>query len=90
MAWFMVVPLIMVRAVVSASNKFILAGFSRLALNRYAVSIMACYASTVFNQARRNNMSAFHDLEMTSITGEPVAFNQYKGQLCLVVNVASE
>ncbi len=35
-------------------------------------------------------MSAFHDLVMTSITGEPVAFNQYAGQLCLVVNVASE
>jgi glutathione peroxidase-family protein len=34
-------------------------------------------------------MPQFHDLEMTSITGEPVSFNQYKGQLCLVVNVAS-
>jgi glutathione peroxidase len=35
-------------------------------------------------------MSAFHDLEMTSITGEPVPFDRYRGQLCLVVNVASE
>jgi glutathione peroxidase-family protein len=35
-------------------------------------------------------MTQFHDLEMASITGEPVAFNQYQGQLCLVVNVASE
>jgi glutathione peroxidase-family protein len=34
-------------------------------------------------------MSQFHDLEMTSITGEPVSFTQYQGQLCLVVNLAS-
>lgn len=35
-------------------------------------------------------MSNFHDIEMTSITGEPVAFKDYKGQICLVVNVASQ
>ena len=35
-------------------------------------------------------MTPFHDLEMTSITGEPQAFKQYKGQICLVVNVASQ
>ena len=35
-------------------------------------------------------MSKFHGLEMASISGEPVAFNQYQDQLCLVVNVASE
>ena len=35
-------------------------------------------------------MAGFHDLEMTSITGEPVNFSQYRDQLCLVVNVASE
>lgn len=35
-------------------------------------------------------MTQFHDLEMLSITGEPLAFKQYKGQLCLVVNVASQ
>jgi glutathione peroxidase len=35
-------------------------------------------------------MSTFHDLEMTSITGEQVSFDRYRGQLCLVVNVASE
>jgi glutathione peroxidase-family protein len=34
-------------------------------------------------------MSAFHDLEMTSITGDQVSFDQFHGQLCLVVNVAS-
>jgi glutathione peroxidase-family protein len=34
-------------------------------------------------------MTDFHDLEMTSITGEQVAFDQYRGQLTLVVNVAS-
>jgi glutathione peroxidase-family protein len=35
-------------------------------------------------------MTLFHDLEMNSITGEPLSFKQYKGQLCLVVNVASQ
>jgi len=35
-------------------------------------------------------MTQFHDLEMTAITGEPVSFKQYKGQICLVVNVASQ
>ena len=35
-------------------------------------------------------MSQFHELEMTSITGAPVAFEQYKDQLCLVVNLASQ
>lgn len=34
-------------------------------------------------------MSGFHDLTMTSITGEAVDFGTYKDQLCLVVNVAS-
>jgi len=34
-------------------------------------------------------MSTFHELEMTSITGEPVKFSQYEGKLCLVINVAS-
>lgn len=34
-------------------------------------------------------MSSFHDVVMTSITGEPVSFEQFRGQTCLVVNVAS-
>jgi glutathione peroxidase-family protein len=34
-------------------------------------------------------MTSFHDLEMTSITGEQVSFEQFRGQVCLVVNVAS-
>jgi glutathione peroxidase-family protein len=34
-------------------------------------------------------MSAFHDLTMTSITGEEVSFDRYRGQVALVVNVAS-
>jgi glutathione peroxidase-family protein len=34
-------------------------------------------------------MSAFHDLEMASITGDQVSFDQFRGQMCLVVNVAS-
>lgn len=35
-------------------------------------------------------MTHFHELEMLSITGEPLTFKQYKGQICLVVNVASQ
>jgi glutathione peroxidase-family protein len=34
-------------------------------------------------------MSAFHDITMTSITGDEVSFDQYRGEVCLVVNVAS-
>ena len=34
-------------------------------------------------------MSAFHEIEMASITGEPVKFSQYEGKVCLVINVAS-
>ena len=34
-------------------------------------------------------MSQFHDLTMTSITGDDVDFAQFKDQVCLVVNVAS-
>lgn len=34
-------------------------------------------------------MSAFYEFEMTSITGEQVSFDQFRGQICLIVNVAS-
>ena len=34
-------------------------------------------------------MSEFHDLEMTSITGEQIPFSTYADKLVLVVNVAS-
>jgi len=34
-------------------------------------------------------MSTFHEFEMTSITGDPVSFDQFEGRICLVVNVAS-
>ena len=35
-------------------------------------------------------MPSFHDFEMASITGESVNLAQYEGQVCLVVNVASQ
>lgn len=35
-------------------------------------------------------MSTFHDLEMNSITGDSVAFSQFEGKACLVVNLASK
>jgi len=34
-------------------------------------------------------MTNIHSLEMTSITGEKVKLDKYKGKVCLVVNVAS-
>lgn len=34
-------------------------------------------------------MTRFHDLEMTSITGDQVSFDQFQGHVALVVNVAS-
>ncbi len=35
-------------------------------------------------------MASMHDFEMDSITGEKVALSDFKGQVCLIVNVASE
>jgi hypothetical protein len=39
--------------------------------------------------ARVAAMSTFHEFEMTSITGDQVSFDQFEGQICLIVNVAS-
>ncbi len=35
-------------------------------------------------------MSNLYDFEMTSITGERVALADFRGHVCLVVNVASQ
>lgn len=35
-------------------------------------------------------MASMHDFEMTSITGDQVSLSDYKGRVCLIVNVASE
>ena len=35
-------------------------------------------------------MASFYDFEMSSITGEAVPLSQYEGQVCLVVNLASQ
>lgn len=35
-------------------------------------------------------MAHFHDLHMTSITGDDVDFGAFRDQLALVVNVASK
>jgi glutathione peroxidase len=34
-------------------------------------------------------MQSLHELEATSITGEPIRLSEFEGQLCLIVNVAS-
>ena len=35
-------------------------------------------------------MASIHDFEMASITGESVILSQYDGQVCLIVNLASQ
>jgi glutathione peroxidase-family protein len=35
------------------------------------------------------SMSDIHDIEMSSITGDPVRLSKYQDNLCLIVNVAS-
>ena len=35
-------------------------------------------------------MGRFTEFQMKSITGEPVDFQSYENQVCLVVNVASQ
>ena len=35
-------------------------------------------------------MSSMHDFEMETITGETKSLSDYKDQVCLIVNVASE
>lgn len=37
-----------------------------------------------------SKLAAFHDLTMDAITGEALSFEKYKGQACLVVNLASQ
>lgn len=37
----------------------------------------------------RSAVMAFHDITMTSITGDQVDFSDYEGNMALVVNVAS-
>ena len=34
-------------------------------------------------------MSGFHEFEMTTITGEPLALSAFKDKVCLIVNLAS-
>jgi glutathione peroxidase-family protein len=35
-------------------------------------------------------MPKFNDITMNSIAGEPVKFSSFKGEVCLIVNVASQ
>jgi glutathione peroxidase len=35
-------------------------------------------------------MSKFNDIKMKSLAGDPVSFSNFKGKVCLVVNVASK
>jgi hypothetical protein len=42
-----------------------------------------------FRSQEHSIVTAFHNLEMKSITGEKVKFDAYKGKVCLIVNLAS-
>lgn len=53
---------------------------------QYQFTVMLRFSFVI----RSDRMTSFHELEMTKITGEPLSFKQYKGQICLVVNVASQ
>ena len=35
-------------------------------------------------------MSKLYDIEMTSITGEPVSFSEFRDEALLIVNLASQ
>ena len=35
-------------------------------------------------------MPSLHDFEVPSIQGEPIQLSEFEGQLCVVVNVASQ
>ena len=35
-------------------------------------------------------MSSFYDFKMNSITGDEIAFEQFRNKVCLIVNVASQ
>ena len=39
---------------------------------------------------KERTMASMHDFQMKSITGEMVDLSDYEGQVCLIVNVASE
>jgi hypothetical protein len=47
---------------------------------------VGCFAR---GSATVGSMSTFHDLTMTSITGEAVSFDRFADTVCLAVNVAS-
>lgn len=34
-------------------------------------------------------MASMHDFDMNSITGDKVSLSDYKGKVCLIVNLAS-
>ncbi len=60
--------------------------FRRLSYN-HTSGIDETYFERIRSQGE--NMSGFHDLTMSSISGDTVDFAGYKDTLCLVVNVAS-
>ena len=53
-------------------------------------SYMVALESERSGQARLESGMHFHELTMDSLTGDAVSFEQFAGEHCLVVNVASK
>ena len=52
-------------------------------------AVMSFYSDPNF-LAPRTSMSTFHDLKMEAINGETVSFSEYRDQVLLIVNLASQ
>ena len=46
--------------------------------------------SNVMQRAKAGEQKSFHDFTVKDIGGEDVSLAKYKGEVCLVVNVASK
>jgi hypothetical protein len=56
--------------------------------NNPCFSLISGFLGNPDNKER--TVSDLHDLEMTSITGDTIAFSDYRDQALLVVNLASQ
>lgn len=52
--------------------------------------ICMVYFPDQYSVPTENTMSEIYDLEMASITGDPISFSDYREQALLIVNLASQ
>ena len=62
---------------------------SHVDLSRLHTAILPTVRGLPCSEYSHAPMSSIYELEMTSITGEQVDFDQFRGQVLLIVNVAS-